>query len=219
MGLSLSKVFRSVGKSLPGALGGFIAGGGPTPMGFIGAITGGLARKALPSPVAAGIPSIQSVTGVAPFFAAPQNGGLAVPTAGAAPAVVGALGIRLMTQNAARAILKLATIFGIPVALNTLARVGSRLWRTLIVFARRHPAISVLSMLTAMGLTVEEAGEFLMWGESTKRRRRGRGISARDIRTCRRTMRRMAAFQRDMFRAAPRRRGGRRGEGTIIAQN
>ncbi len=221
MGLSLKKVFKSAVKSFPGAIAGFAVGG---PM---GALTGAFARKALPGPVAAGVPSIQEITGVSPFMAAPmiqRNGGIGVsrgvePAMGTVPGVVGAFGIRLMTQNAAKAILKLATIFGIPVALTTLARVGSRLWRTLIVFARRHPAISVISMLVAMGLTVEEAAEFLMWGESTKRRRRGRGISARDIRTCRRTMRRMASFQRDMFRAAPRRRALRGRDGMVIAQN
>ncbi len=214
MGLRLGKVFRSVFKRVPGVVTAVATGGASlmTPGGMMSILKpGGFTAGG----IGGGLPSIQQVTGVPALLA---NGGLAVPTA--APAVVGAFGIRLMTQNIARAILKLATILGIPVALPSLVRVGARLWRTMMTFARRHPAISILSMLTALGLTIEEAGEFLVWGQSKARRRRGRGISARDIRTCRRTMRRMAAFQRDMFRAAPRRRRlGGRGDGTIIAQN
>ncbi len=217
MGLKLGKVFRSVFKRAPGVVTAFATGGASllTPGGAMSILKpGGFTSGG----IGGGVPSIQQITGVAPLFAQAQNGGLAVPVA--APAVIGAFGIRLMTQNIARAIIKLATILGIPVALPSLVRVGSRLWRTMMTFARRHPAISILSMLTALGLSIEEAGEFLVWGQSKARRRRGRGISARDIRTCRRTMRRMAAFQRDIFRAAPRRRRvGARGDGTIIAQN
>lgn len=219
MGLKLGKIFRSVFKRAPGVITAFATGGASllTPGGAMSIIKpGGFTSGG----IGGGIPSIQQVTGVSPFFAQPvvqANGGLAVPAV--APAV-GALGIRLMTQNIARAILKLATILGIPVALPSLVRVGTRLWRTMMTFARRHPAISILSMLTALGLTIEEAGEFLVWGQSRARRRRGRGISARDIRTCRRTMRRMAAFQRDMFRAAPRRRAvGRGRDGVVAIQN
>lgn len=216
MGLKLGRLLKKVVKVGVPVVGGFLTGG---PAGAVlagGALIQSKAAR-LTQPVAAGIPSIEQVTGVPAIRFA--NGAVVPAAAGAIPQV-GALGIRLLTQSAARGILKLAQIFGIGVALTNLASVGRRLFRAFRVFARRHPTISIISMLTAMGLTIEEASEFFFWGEATTRRRRGRGISARDIRVCRKTMRRMAAFQRDMFRAAPRRRAGGRGAGApIIAQN
>lgn len=209
MGLRLGKIFRSTFKRVPAITAAFATGGASllAPGGMMGLLKPGGFQNG----IGGGVPSIQSVV--------QRNGGLAVPAMAAVPQV-GALGIRLLTQNAAKAIMKLALIFGIPVALSNLGSVGRRLFRAFRVFARRHPTISIISMLTALGLTVEEASEWFFWGEATAKRRRGRGISARDIRTCRRTMRRMASFQRDMFRAAPRRRGVRGGgPSTLIAQN
>jgi hypothetical protein len=131
-----------------------------------------------------------------------QGEGVPMPTAaGAVPMIV-----RGMTIAVARAIGRLGMALGISVTMANLARVGSRLWRTVTVFARRHPGLSVVSFLVSLGLTIEEASECLMWGQLKQRRRRGRGISARDVRIARRTIRKIAAFQRDLGGM----RGGRR---------
>jgi len=217
VGLKLGKVLKSVIKRVPAAIGGFVTGG---PMGAGLAIAGTLVKG---QAVGAGIPSIEQLTGVPAFlpqrFAQPvvqRNGGIAVPTAAGAIAPL-AMGL---SRAVIGAIVRLGGALGIAVTAANISRVGLRLWRSVTALARRHPGISILAFLTGLGLAADEAAEFLFWGQAKARRRRGRGISARDIRTCRRTMRRMAAFQRDMFRARPARRGvGRGGPSTLIAQN
>jgi len=213
LGRLLKKTLGSVVKRAPAIASGFAS------MGPMGAGLALLAKPAGFQPVGAGVPSIQAVTGVAPFAfgngeVPPLTGG-AQPVAGALPAIIGT-----MNRITAMAIARLAAALGITFSLATLPRVGMRLWSTIMAFARRHPGVSVIGLLTALGLAADEAAHFLSWGATRKRKRRGRGISARDIRTCRRTMRRMASFQRDMFRARPARRGvGRGGPSTLIAQN
>jgi len=218
VGLKLGRLFKKVVKTGVPILGGFLTGG---PAGAVLAGGGLLAAKAqrLTAPVGAGVPSIESVTGVPAFFAQPvaqRNGGIAVPAAAGAIAPL-AMGL---SRAVIGAILRLGSALGIAVTASNVSRVGLRLWRSVTALARRHPGISILAFLTGLGLAADEAAEFLFWGQARARRRRGRGISARDIRTCRRTMRRMASFQRDMFRAAPRRRAlGRGAPSTLIAQN
>lgn len=220
MGLKLGKLLKSVVKRVPAAVGGFLTGG---PMGAGLAIAGTLVKQPGGSfqAIGAGIPSIESVTGVPSLmrFAQPvaqRNGGIAVPAAAGAIAPL-AMGL---SRAVIGAIIRLAGALGVAVTAANVSRVGLRLWRSVTALARRHPGISILAFLTGLGLAADEAAEFLFWGQAKARRRRGRGISARDIRTCRRTMRRMAAFQRDLFRAAPRRRGLRAGApSTLIAQN
>jgi len=211
VGLKLGKVLKSVVKRVPAAVGGFLTGG---PMGAGLALAGTLVKG---QAVGAGIPSIERVTGVPAFLPLAQsNGGIAVPAAAGAIAPL-AMGL---SRAVIGAIVRLGAALGIAVTAANISRVGIRLWRSVTALARRHPGISVLAFLTGLGLAADEAAEFLFWGQAKARRRRGRGISARDIRTCRRTMRRMAAFQRDMFRAAPRRRAlGRGAPSTLIAQN
>lgn len=205
MGLKLGKVLKktvgSVLKRAPALVGGFLTGG---PMGAgLAMLTkpGGFA----PGEVGAGIPSIQEFTGVGPFmqrqFAAPvaqRNGGLAVPVAGAMPAIVGG-----MSRAVIGAIVRLAGALGIGVTAANIGRVGVRLWRSVNAMARRHPGVSILAFLTGLGLAAEEAAEFLFWGQTKARRRRGRGISARDIRICRRTIRKLAVFRRDLGSLGP----------------
>ncbi len=217
MGLNLRKVIRGAAKVFPAAAAGFAQGG------FVGATLGGL-QAGIGGPqngaIGAGVPSIQAVTGVAPFMRLEpqvQTEGGVFPTAGAGPATVAVLGMSRLVVNA---IVRLASALGIALTLRSVPRVGMRLWRTVMAMARRHPGISVIAFLASLGLAAEEIAEFLFWGQTKARRRRGRGISARDIRICRRTMRRMASFQRDVFRAAPKRRAlGRGAAGTVIAQN
>lgn len=218
MGLRLGKIFKSIFKRVPGVVTAVATGGASllTPGGAMAILKpGGFAGS-----IGAGVPSIQGFTGVPALFAQPvvqRNGGIAVPTAAGAVTPFAVVG---MSRAVAMAITKLAVALGIPLTLAKLSSVGLRLWRTLNTFARRHPGISILTWLASLGLLADEAAEFMLWGQAKQRRRRGRGISARDIRTCRRTMRRMAAFQRDMFRGAPRRRAlGRARDGVVAIQN
>lgn len=158
------------------------------------------------------VPSIEALTGVPSFLPSMATAAeAAVPVAAAGGVILG------LTRTLAVTIAKLAGRLGITVmGVAGLSRIGSRIWRSLFTFARRHPNISVLSMLTALGLTIEEASEFIAWG-STKRRRRRGGISGRDMRIARRTIRRISGFQHDLahirahaggFRRGALRRGG-----------
>lgn len=212
LGRILGKGLRSIVKRAPAIVGGFAMGG---PLGA------GLALiRPSPSrfaPVGAGVPSIQAITGVPSFIQDPvvQGEGLPIPTAaGAVPMIV-----RGMTIAVARAIGRLGLALGIPVTLGNLGRIGMRLWTTVTSFARRHPGLSIVSFLVSLGLSIEEASEFLMWGQLKKKRRRGRGISARDIRVARRTIRKVAAFQRDLVGLHRHPRGRARGrDGVVVAR-
>lgn len=220
LGRSLKKLVKSAVKSLPGAIGGFITGG-PT-----GALVGAFSRKlggggelAPVSDVGAGVPSIQTVTGIAPFFGQGfRNGSISTePVGGIQQVQMGSIALR-MGAGVVRAITILASRLGVAVSAASLGRVGMRLWRSIAGLARRHPGISILTFLTGLGLSLDEAGEFLFWGQTRTRRRRRRGISGRDIAITRRTLRRL-----DMFRArlggrgrVSRRRGGGRRDGTVV---
>jgi len=142
-----------------------------------------------------------------------QGEGVPMPQDVALPAAAGAGVLMGLTRTLAITISRLAARLGITVlSVAGLGRVGSRIWRSLAVFARRHPNISLISMLTALGLTIEEASEFIAWGSTRKRRRRG-GISGRDLRISKRTIRRISSFQHDLasLRAGGIRRGSPRG--------
>lgn len=140
------------------------------------------------------LPSIASMTGVPSFFEEPvvQGEGAVMPAMAGGAVIMG------LTRSLALTISKLAARLGITVlGVAGLGRVGSRIWRSLTVFARRHPSISLISMLAALGLTVEEASEYIAWGSTRRRRRRG-GISGRDMRVAKRTIRRISSFQHDL---------------------
>lgn len=118
-----------------------------------------------------------------------SGGGVLIPTAGVMPAIATAL---------ASAIVKLARVFGgvtAGAARNPLAY-ARRIWESLSSWAAKNPGVSMISLLVSLGLTVEEAAHFLAWGATKKRKRRGRGISARDVRTTRRTLRKVASIER-----------------------
>lgn len=198
MGLKLGRFLgKALKTAIPVALG--FAAGGPAGAftALAGRVTGGgMARRfAGGGQIGGGIPSIQDVTGVSPFMRLAAQNGEIVPAAAGAVTPFGVVG---MSKNVAMAITKIAVALGIPLTLAKLSRVGVRLYRTIASFARRHPSISIISWLLSFGLIAEEAAEFMFWGASKQRRRRGRGISARDIRISRRTIRKVAAFQRDL---------------------
>jgi hypothetical protein len=95
-----------------------------------------------------------------------------------------------MSSIVAGAILKLKQSLGGGGFLTAagISSFGAKTWTTLTSWAAKNPAVSVISMLVSLGLSVEEAAHFLAWGATKKRKRRHRGISYRDMRTTRRTM-------------------------------
>jgi hypothetical protein len=93
--------------------------------------------------------------------------------------------------------------------------VGGRVWASITAFAARNPGLNVLTLLLGLGLTAEEAAHFLAWGATKKRRRRGRGISAANLRITRRTIRKVVRISHDLrqlahFTGYGRRPGGAR---------
>lgn len=210
MGLGLDKFFGTILPIAGGALGSIF--GAP----MVGAAIGGAAASLLghdlpiggggaPAPAHPGHtmfgppPAIlapgstwQPGSGVdIPWTAMPAvwEGGDVDVTPVALPAVVG--GALRITARLASALARVAARLGFgALTATTVVRFGGRLYRSLTAFARRHPGISILSMLASLGMTAQEAAEFIAWGTTRRRRRRG-GISGRDIRTTRRTLRRI----------------------------
>jgi hypothetical protein len=173
------------------SIGGVLSPQGPAPAAPVGAPT---FLPMVPDVPGFQLPSIQQLTGAPSFFADPvvQGEGAVMPAMAGGAVIMG------LTRSLALTISKLAARLGISVlGLAGLGRVGSRIWRSLTVFARRHPSISLISMLTALGLTIEEASEYIAWGSTRRRRRRG-GISGRDMRVAKRTIRRISSFQHDL---------------------
>jgi hypothetical protein len=113
-------------------------------------------------------------------------------------------GMIKITQLLASAVFKLAERLGIPLAATTasVSRVGSRVWGSITAFAARNPGLNVLTLLLGLGLTAEEAAHFLAWGATKKRRRRGRGISAANLRITRRTIRKVVRISHDLRQLA-----------------
>lgn len=169
MGLSLKKIVGKAGGAIGTLVGGLFGGSAGA---AVGSQVGGALQQQFAPPAI--IPDVGPIGG--PF-----------PMTEAAFPVMGAMSVAL-----ANAIAKLAARLGISLgsgSLSALTRTGTRVWQALTGFASRHPGLSLFSMLTALGLTAEEAASFIAWGSTRRRRRRSRGISARDLRTTRRTIR------------------------------
>jgi len=114
---------------------------------------------------------------------------------GGAAAAVGAgvaAGARMVAPALFNAIVKLSQRLG--GATGSVMGYGRRVWGQLSSWAAKNPGVSLIATLTSLGLTVEEAAHFIAWGATNKRKRRGRGINARDIRTTRRTMRKLRSL-------------------------
>lgn len=216
MGLKLSRAFKSVVRRAPEIVGGFARGG------FVGAGLAAIAPRQR-APVGAFIPALattQFTGGMIPAveMIPPVNGGM-MPVAGP--------GAGLIAAGVATAIGKLAQRLGMALSptVASFTRVGRRIWGSITAFTARHPGTSAVAMLVALGLSVEEASEFLIWGQRRRRRRR-RGISAADLRTTKRTVRKVLNIVRDLrglsggggLAIARARARGRRRDGTIIAQ-
>jgi hypothetical protein len=156
--------------------------------------------------------------GFAPFEQ--FNGGGMVAQPVGLPAVAGAAGaVVAMSARLASAVLRVAGRMGVSlVSFAGLSRFAGRLWRSITSFARRHPNISSIALLTSLGFAAEEAAEFLAWGTTRRRRRRG-GISGRDLRITRRTLRRLSSIRVGLGGGVFRSRRARRGsDGVVVAR-
>jgi hypothetical protein len=140
-------------------------------------------------------------TQVGAFVPALQGGGVMTDTGADVGGMVqtGGLPIKI-TELLISSVYKLAGRLGIPLAATTasVTRVGGRIWASITAFAARNPGLNVLTLLLGLGLTAEEAAHFLAWGATKKRRRRGRGISAANLRITRRTIRKVVRISHDL---------------------
>jgi hypothetical protein len=177
------------GGDMPGAGGGGVIGSpDTTPVGDTVDPTTGITTG--PGEIFTGIQQVLGTgggVGGVPDF----GGGQMIPTAGSAAAMgtVGGLAMR-MSSIVAGAILKLKQTIGGGGFLTAsgISAFGAKTWRALSAWAAKNPAVSIISILVSLGLTVEEAAHFMAWGTSRRRRHRARGITPRDMRTTRRTM-------------------------------
>jgi len=102
-----------------------------------------------------------------------------------------------MSQTAATAIFTLRNrLTGLSgaVSAGALAAYGRKTYAQIAGWVRANPGTSAITLLTGLGLTVEQAAHFMAWGATSKRRTRSKGISGRDIKNASRTIRKMAAF-------------------------
>lgn len=219
MGFSIKRAIRGVTKGVLG---------NPIISGSVGAILGvppsistaitGIYRAGrtpspgysggMPTPVGAYVPALQTGSGTLM-----SDSGEMVQTGGMVK----------ITQLLASAVFKLAERLGIPLAATTasVSRVGGRVWASITAFAARNPGLNVLTLLLGLGLTAEEAAHFLAWGATKKRRRRGRGISAANLRITRRTIRKVVRISHDLRQLAHFSSSGRRPIGartTLVRQ-
>ena len=220
MGLKIGRLFKKAAPFIGAAAGAFFGGPPGATAGFrAGAALRPTSKAAAFAGVGAGVPSIQGFTGVPAFLPLPAggpmvqtNGGVVVPAAAGMPALAAGL-----SRAVIGAIVKLAGTLGLAVTAQNIGRVGLRLWRSVTALARRYPGVSILTFLVGLGLTADEAGEFLFWGQAKRRRRRGGGISGRDIRITKRTLRRLSIFRARVGAPSARRHRRRsRGDGTVV---
>jgi hypothetical protein len=140
-------------------------------------------------PISAQIPNITWGTGSGANVVTP-TGAMGGAAAAVGAGVVG-LGARIAPQ-VFNAIVKLSARLG--GATGSVIGYGRRVWGQLSGWAAKNPGVSMISLLVSLGLTVEEAAHFISWGATTKRRRRARGITGRDVKTTRRTMRKLRSL-------------------------
>lgn len=126
-----------------------------------------------------------------------QSGGAVtqVGAFGGAAAAVGAGAVAIGARLAPavfNAIVKLSQRLG--GAGTSVVGYGRKVWGQLSSWSAKNPGVSLIATLTSLGLTVEEAAHFVAWGATHKKKRRTRGISGRDVRICRRTIRKLVSM-------------------------
>lgn len=135
---------------------------------------GSIASSAL-TMVGAGVPNVTQTASVG----------------GAVMAGAGAIG-RMLPATLVSAIVKLSQRLG--GASGSVAAYGAKVWASLSSWAAKNPGVSLVSTLLSLGLTAEEAAHFIAWGATKRKRRRQRGVSGRDMKTTRRTMRKLNSY-------------------------
>ena len=106
-----------------------------------------------------------------------------------------ARGAAMLSGPLIAAIGKLANVLGVRAGASPLGY-ARKVYGMLAAWAARNPGVSLIGLLVQMGLTVEEAAHFIGWGATHRRRRRARGISGRDMKNARRTIRKITSMAR-----------------------
>lgn len=163
--------------------------------------------SALPSissflPGAGGPPSIFPGTGIFDSFQTSLGGPYGLPQQQApmqappSPAVLTAGGQQVMiTQGAFNAIVKLAQRLGIPLrSAQAVVRIGRNIIAKLLRFARANPGLTILNLLTSLGLTAIEATDLITWFSTHGKRRRR--IRVTNVKALNRSVRRLEGFRR-----------------------
>jgi hypothetical protein len=166
-----------VGQVIGGAVG--TAYGGPAG-GAIGASFGGAIQSSVYG-------NDEAIPDYGTLPSGSVYGGAPVTQAGAFGAI-GGWAMRL-SPIVAGAIVKLSQKLG--GAGGSVAAYGTKVWASLSSWAAKNPGVSLVATLVSLGLTAEEAAHFIAWGATRKRRKRRGGISGRDLKTTRRTMRKV----------------------------
>jgi len=138
------------------------------------------------------------------------GGAMVTPTMGVTGTAIrglGALAARI-SPVVASAIVKISQRLG--GAGGSIAGYGRRVWSQLSTWAAKNPGVSLVATLVSLGLTVEEAAHFIAWGATNRRKRRSRGISGRELRTTRRTIRKLQYFSSLLSTVCPPRMHHRR---------
>ncbi len=202
MGFSLKRAIRGSTRRLVAAGRQTLAIPGVGQMlGIPPAISAGLTqfyRAGRTSPAGAGVPALAQQFGSGFQM---TDTGMPVGASGGEMIPVMAGSVLRFTEPLMNAIGKLAAALGVRITPTAagLSAAGGRIWASLQAFGARHPTLSMVAMMTAIGLTTEEAMHFLAWGATKKKRRRRGGISMRDMRTTRRTVRKVIRMH-DMLR-------------------
>lgn len=190
MGLSLGNILSAVasgGLSAQADIGGSVLGvANPRTNAVVGAVT------SLFGPEAGGLAGAIGATLTDQPTIYDDSGNVisgGSGSGGTMPVVLGGA-VRMIPTVLANAIGKIANVFGITAAgaRNPMAY-AARVWASLSAWAAKNPGLSLISLLTSLGLTVEEAAHFLAWGSTKKKKRHRRGISAANLRNARRTLR------------------------------
>lgn len=166
-----------------------------------------------------GLPGITGLGNTIPDFG-PITGQGSIAAAGGTtamatvPATIGGIGSSL-----ASIIQALYVRLGGTAAFTTMGSFAARgkvIWQALSAWAAKNPSVSLVSMLVSLGLTAEQAAQFIGWGATKGRRRRRRGgVSGRDIRTTRRTIRKIDRMYHLIHRGGSHHRSSR---GRVPAQ-
>lgn len=197
LGTSIKSIGRSVGPALQGALAGAQAGG------LKGAVAGaGLGLTSSLVSGRGGPPAISPGSGIfsgvqtfgsqlaGPVFQQPQM----FPVQQQQLPVV-QVSTQQLTQSIFNLIMRLAMRLGIVIKNpNSVVQRGRSIIARLLRFARVNPGMTILSMLTTLGLTINEANELITWYTTHGKRRRR--IKVTNVKALNRSVRRLEGFRR-----------------------